>query len=149
VAPLPTTAKQATGQSRALGRGAALRCAVQSPRGMAERLFAPLQPRLKFLVRGCARNSGRSSAVRRARSVTCAAFPAPSGLIGREACRETSTPCRPFGRHGFFDPVLWEIYLNLEREPGAGEANHDIAVRIRVVAKAVAPSAWRWGEAAG
>jgi hypothetical protein len=48
-----------------------------------------------------------------------------------------------------FDPVLWEIYLNLEREPGAGEANHDIAVRTRVVAKAVAPGARRRGDAAG
>ena len=67
----------------------------------------------------------------------------------RQRAEKHRTPCRPFGRHGFFDPVLWEIYLNLEREPGAGEANHDIAVRIRVVAKAVAPSAWRWGEAAG
>jgi hypothetical protein len=47
------------------------------------------------------------------------------------------------------DPVPREIYLNLERESGADEASQDIAVRTGVVAKAVAPGARRWGEAAG
>jgi hypothetical protein len=76
-------------------------------------------------------------------------FVAPSGLIGRERAEERRMLCRPFGRHSSFDRVLWEIHLNLETESGAGEAKYDIAVCIRVVAKAVAPSARRWGEAAG
>ena len=77
-------------------------------------------------------------------------FPAPSGLIGIESVlRNVERYADHLAGIALFDPVLREEYLNLEREPGAGEANHDIAVRIRVVAKAVAPSAWRWGEAAG
>ena len=77
-------------------------------------------------------------------------FPAPSGLIGIESLlRNVERYAGHLAGIALFDPVLREEYLNLEREPGAGEANHDIAVRIRVLAKAVAPGARRWGEAAG